>query len=108
VTGLIDYGAMDVESVAADLARLNGAWLPLPDGRALREEGMNSYASVARLDPNHIPIARAFEAAADVLIGERWVRWRFREGRVFDDPKADADGIARGFDRVRRLAARTG
>ena len=34
LTGLIDFGAMDFETVAGDLARLLGEWLPdLPELR---------------------------------------------------------------------------
>jgi homoserine kinase type II len=106
VAGRVDFGAMDVETVAADLARLNGEWLPLPDGEALRLEGVKAYLEAMPLHPNHPPIATAFEAAADVLIAERWVRWRFRERRRFDDPCAVADGIERGLARLRKLALR--
>jgi hypothetical protein len=37
------------------------------------------------------------------LIGERWLRWHFVEGRRFDDPQAVSDGIARGVSRLERL-----
>ena len=106
LTGLIDFGAMDVESTAADLARLNGEWLPLPEGEALRDEGIKAYSEVAPLHFNHLTIAKAFEAAADVLIAERWIRWRFRERRRFDDPNATVDGIGRGLARLRKLSLR--
>ena len=106
VTGLVDFGAMDVETVAADLARLEGEWLPLPESEALRAEGMKVYAEVTPLHSNHLSIATAFEVAADLLIGERWIRWRFREHRRFDDPNAVADGIERGLARLRKLEPR--
>ncbi|APW59787.1 phosphotransferase enzyme family protein [Paludisphaera borealis] len=108
VTGLVDFGAMDVETVAADLARLLGEWLPLPAGRQLRAEGIKAYMEFKSLNPEHLLLAGAFEAAADVLIGERWIRWRFREHRRFDDQMAVADGLTRGLGRLRGLSARLG
>lgn len=106
VTGLVDFGAMDVETAAADLARLQGEWLPLPEGEALRAEGIKAYTEVAALHFNHLTIATAFEAAADVLIAERWIRWGLHERRRFDDPNAIADGLNRGLARLRGLALR--
>jgi homoserine kinase type II len=100
--GLVDFGAMDVESVAADLARLAGEWFG-PDEFASRAEGLEAYRRVRPMETPEAEAARAFEALADLLIGERWVRWRFLEGRRFDDERAYAEGIERGLARVMRL-----
>jgi hypothetical protein len=60
------------------------------------------------MNPTQLAQATAFEAAADVLIGERWVRWRYRERRRFDDPSAFVAGLNRGLGRLKGLAARLG
>ena len=106
VVGLVDFGAMDVDCVAGDLARLLGEWLPRPECETQREEGLAAYRRARPISPAEEPLIDAFETLADVLVGERWVRWRFVEDRRFDDPEAHALGIARGLERLRRLAER--
>lgn len=102
VSGLVDFGAMDVDNVAGDLARLLGEWLPNPDCEALREEGLAAYRRERPLSQTEEAIISAFETLADLLIAERWIRWRFLEDRRFDAPQAHAQGIARGLERLRR------
>lgn len=107
LTGLIDFGAMDVESVAADLARLLGEWLPPDEAGDLRAEGLEAYRELRPTTTEEDEAAVAFEQVADVLIAERWVRWRFQEHRCFEE-SALADGLERGLTRVRKLARRLG
>ncbi|WP_165250795.1 phosphotransferase enzyme family protein [Paludisphaera soli] len=101
LSGLVDFGAMDVESVSADLARLAGEWFG-PDDLSLRSEGLEAYGRIRPLESAEVEAAQAFETLADLLIGERWVRWRFLEGRRFDD-RVYLDGIGRGLARLGRL-----
>ena len=101
LSGLVDFGAMGVESVAADLARLIGEWL---DGdRAARREALASYERVRPLDPDEARLIEVFEATTALLIGERWARWHYVENRHFDDPQAVSKGLDRGLMRVQRL-----
>jgi Ser/Thr protein kinase RdoA (MazF antagonist) len=99
--GLVDYGAMGIDSVAADLARLLGEWSG--GDPAARREALDSYERVRPLDPAEAGLIRVFESATALLIGERWVRWKFIEGRHFDDPNAVAKGLARSLNQLRRL-----
>jgi aminoglycoside phosphotransferase (APT) family kinase protein len=101
LSGLVDFGAMGVESVAADLARLSGEWL---DGDpAARREAIASYELVRPLDPAEARLIDFFEMTTALLVGERWVRWHFVENRSFDDPEAVSKGLERGLIRVERL-----
>ena len=102
LTGLVDFGAMGVDSVAGDLARLIGEWLD-GDTRA-RGDALEAYERVRPLEPAEIILIGVFETSADLLIGERWVRWHYVEGRRFDDPQAVSKGLARGLKRLERLA----
>ncbi len=102
LSGLVDFGAMGVESVAADLARLTGEWL---DGDpATRREAISSYERVRPLDPVEARLIDVFETTTALLIGERWTRWHYLENRSFDDPHAVSKGLERGLLRVERLA----
>jgi homoserine kinase type II len=96
LTGLVDYGAMGIESVAADLGRLIGDWLG--DDRESRQLALDSYDRVRPLATLESSLIPAFIAGTSFLIGERWIRWHFLEGRRFDDPSAVAGGIARSID----------
>jgi homoserine kinase type II len=101
VTGLIDFGAMEIESVAADVARLSSDWLGLDI--TLRAAALAAYASIRPLNESETALVGVFDRSADLLAGAHWVRWHFLEGRSFDDPHAVDRGIARGLE---RLAAR--
>lgn len=104
VTGLVDFGAMGVDCVAGDLARLAGEWLDPEGDSSLRAEALAAYERVRPLGAGEASLIDAFTASNALLIGERWVRWEFVEGRQFDDPKAVSDGLARGLAALERLA----
>jgi homoserine kinase type II len=102
LSGLIDFGAMGVDSVASDLARLIGEWL---DGDAVaRGNALAAYEQVRPLDPDEINLIGVFEAGTAVLMGERWIRWHCLDQRHFDDPTAVSRGLERGLNRLKRLA----
>jgi Ser/Thr protein kinase RdoA (MazF antagonist) len=101
LSGLVDFGAMGVDSVAGDLARLIGEWL---DGEpAARQEALASYERVRPLDSADTDLISVFEAGTALLIGERWLRWHFVENRRFDDPQAVSSGLERGLKHLTRL-----
>jgi len=103
LTGLVDFGAMGLECVAADLARLLAEWAG-PD-RADRAEALDAYQAIRPLEPAEAALIAAFERPAALLIGAHWARWHFIEGRTFDDPDAVPNGLRRGLDRLADLAA---
>ena len=98
VTGLIDFGAMAIESVAADLARLLGDWVG-PDTHT-RAEALDAYAAIRPLEAVEIALLDVFEDSSALLGAGHWVRWHFLEGRTFDDPSSVAGGIERGLQRL--------
>jgi homoserine kinase type II len=102
VTGLVDFGAMGIESVAGDLARLLGEWCD--EGLIDRGEALAAYERIRPLDATEAGLINVFDASSNLLIGERWIRWQYVEGRRFDDPSESARGIAKGLARVERLA----
>jgi Ser/Thr protein kinase RdoA (MazF antagonist) len=106
VTGLVDFGAMGVDCVAADLARLMGDWLPVASD--LRSVAVAAYDRVRPLHPSELAVVDQFESSADLLIGERWIRWHYVEKRSFNDPKVVIEGIRRGLDRLERRSSNLG
>jgi homoserine kinase type II len=102
LSGLVDFGAMGIESVAADLARLSGEWF-LGEDRLL-SHALTAYEDVRPLNRSEVALLRSFEAAADLMIAGNWLRWIFLDHRRFQDPSAVARGISRGLLRLQRRA----
>jgi len=101
LSGLVDFGAMGVDSVAGDLARLIGEWF---DGDpSARPEALACFERVRPLDPAETGLIGLFESATSLLIGERWVRWHYLEHRLFDDPEAISKGLERSLKQIEKL-----
>ena len=102
VSGLVDFGAMGVDCVAGDLARLIVDWL---DGdSSARAAAMLSYERTRPLDVDEAALIDAFTSSTRLLMGERWIRWRYVEARHFEDPSSVGRGIARGLARLEPLS----
>ena len=102
VTGLVDFGAMDRDTVATDLSRLASDWLG--DDHALRELALRSYASIRPTRPSEHELIEVFDQSRDLLLGGHWARWLLIERRDFEDPGAVIRGLSQGVQRVSRLA----
>ena len=104
LSGLIDFGAMGIESVAADLARLIGEWFA--DDYPLRAMALAAYQQIRSLDASELALIAALEATGDLLIAGHWLSWHYLDHRRFDDADDVARGVARGLHRLERLAER--
>lgn len=102
LSGLVDFGGMGVESVAADLARLMAEWLG--DDVPRRREALDAYESVHPLDPAEIALIEPFERSAALLGPVRWIRWHLVEGRRFETSQAPLRRLERGVAKLERLA----
>ena len=102
LSGLVDFGAMVVDSVVSDLARLMGEWLD--DDKPAVRLALESYEQIRPLDAVETSLIGPFQSATALLIGERWIRWHFIEERHFDDRSAVTRGIARSIKQLERLA----
>ena len=98
VTGLVDFGAMGFDTVAADLARLASEW-PGRD-QALRSLGFDAYNALRSISPRETALIDVFERSAALLGAGHWVRWHFLERRTFEDPLAVQRGLEKGLRRL--------
>ncbi len=98
LTGLVDFGAMGRDTVAADLARLLADAVG-PD-RPARAEALSAYESVRPLQAAESLAIPIFERANALLAPAHWARWHFLERRRFDDPDAVGRGLRRGLERL--------
>ncbi len=104
VTGLVDFGAMGIDSIAADVARLLGEWLE-PGDHERRALALDAYARVRRLELDELRLIEAFESANALLNGARWAGWLVDPDRPkFDREDAIETGLARGAIRAEYLA----
>jgi Ser/Thr protein kinase RdoA (MazF antagonist) len=86
VTGLIDYDAIRIDSVAGDLARLLGSFVE--DDRPSWEFALAEYARVRPLSVSELRLTEVFDWSSIAISGTQWVRWLYLD-RI-DFPKAAA------------------
>ncbi|MEX0643158.1 MAG: aminoglycoside phosphotransferase family protein [Pirellulales bacterium] len=97
VSGLIDFGAVDIDSPTCDIARLLGSLVN--DDISGWQTGLAAYSSIRPLSQDDIRAVIAIDSSGTVLAGCNWLRWVYVEGRRFDDH-------AQVIDRVRRIVLR--
>lgn len=102
VTGLIDFGAMRIDNVATDVARLLGSLAG--DAPAARHTGISSYESLRPLSPAEHQLLAAFDSSGVLLSGINWLEWVFCEGRRFQDSGRVRKRMEETIQRLRRLA----
>jgi len=86
LTGIVDYGALNYESVAADLGRVLGSLL---GNNAERwTEALDSYSSLRPLSDAEIQLVNLYDRANITLAPMNWLRWLILEDRHFDDRAA--------------------
>jgi homoserine kinase type II len=102
VTGIVDFGAMRSESVAADVARLLGGMAgdDLPAWRV----GLESYEAIRPLDNTERFLLGVFNQTAVLLSGMNWLQWICVEQRRFDNPRQILARLDAILDRMARLS----
>lgn len=88
LTGLIDFGAVKVDHVAVDLARMLGS-LVRDDVEGWRL-GLQAYRRLAPLTAEEEELAHALDRTGIVMGVANWLRWLYVEQRPFADPSAVA------------------
>jgi Ser/Thr protein kinase RdoA (MazF antagonist) len=92
VSGLVDYGGVKPNHVAADLARLLGSLAG--DDREMWEVGLVAYREVGPLSAAEGDLAVVLDRTGTVLGVVHWLRWLYLEGRPFADRTAVARRLA--------------
>jgi len=97
VTGIIDFGAVDTDTPATDIARLLGS-LAGDDATGWRV-GIEAYSTIRPLSADEELAARALDASGTILAGCNWLRWIYLENREFEERE-------KILERFRRIVAR--
>ena len=82
VSGFVDFGAMDCDSVAGDIGRLFGSLVG--DNAAGWETAMTTYESQRPLCVNERALVGAFDQSAVLLSGMNWLSWVYIDRREFE------------------------
>jgi homoserine kinase type II len=98
VTAIIDFGAMDVDTPATDVARLLGSLVS--NDEAGWRAGINAYSAVRPLSTDEARAAKALDTSSAILAGCNWLRWIYVERRQFEDQ-------AQVIERFRKIVTRT-
>jgi homoserine kinase type II len=99
VTGVIDFGAVDVDTRATDVARLLGSLVG--DDALGWQIGLAAYCELRNLSPKEFLAVRALDASGTILAGINWIRWIYIEGRQFENQIQVIGRFQRILDRTR-------
>jgi homoserine kinase type II len=83
VTGLVDFGAMQIDNVALDLARLLGS--TVRDDRNQWRFAMQSYREIRPLSDTEIELLPLLDECGIILGSLNWLKWIFLDGRPFEN-----------------------
>ncbi|MCA9222216.1 MAG: phosphotransferase, partial [Planctomycetales bacterium] len=86
VAGIVDFGAMRLDSVAGDLARLLGSFVR--DDRIRWSRAIEWYDAVRRLSDAERQAISVFDAANRLLSGFSWLDWVYFQNRTFEHDDA--------------------
>jgi Ser/Thr protein kinase RdoA (MazF antagonist) len=101
VAGIIDLGAMRIESVGTDIARLLGSMAG--DDAAARQVAIATYTQVRELSGAELQVAQAIDDGNVVLSGILWLEWLLVERRKFTDFATIAARLQTGLTRLEHL-----
>lgn len=102
VSGILDFGSMRPDNVAADVARLLGSLAG--DHQQDWQLGLSAYQSVRPLSDDELSLATAFDRSTVLLGGLQWLEWIYLEGRRFDSPSAVLGRVDEFLARLETLA----
>ncbi len=106
VSGIVDFGAMRPENVAADVARLLGSLAG--DDRDQWELGLAAYQKLRPLAESELRLVAAFDRSTVLMGGLQWLEWVCLEHRKFDDPPSVLSRVDEFIARLHHLSKNAG
>jgi len=100
VTGLVDFGAIKLDHVAVDLARLLGSLIG--DDAQQRSAGIQAYRRVKPLSADEEALVGVLDETGTVLAAANWLMWLYRDEKTFEDRAAVARRLAELVARIER------
>lgn len=112
VTGIVDFGAIDIDTPATDVARLLGSLASVTRTHLLERKttgqfgfdvwrlGLDAYAAVRSLTPAETQAVTALDLSGLVLAGCNWIRWIYVDRRRFENQSQVVGRFGRIVERV--------
>jgi homoserine kinase type II len=97
--GLLDYGAVKVDTVAGDLARMLGSLVGEDSGWG---PGLSAYREIRDLPDEEEALARVLDVTGVILSVATWLHWLLVEGRTFEDETAVRQRLGELLARMER------
>lgn len=82
LTGLVDFGAMQIDNVALDLSRVLGSLVSNQPDRW--RFAIETYSNTRQLSPREIEFVFVLDQSSAFLGGLNWLKWVLLEGRSFE------------------------
>ena len=102
VSGLVDFGAMQPDNVATDIARLLGSLVG--DDILAWELGLTAYESVRPLSDDEHQLIDVFDRTTVLMGGLQWLEWIYLEHKVLADRPTVEARLDQAIERARVLA----
>lgn len=83
LTGIVDYGSVRFDNVAADLARLLGSLVG--DDAAMRAAALEAYEAHRPLRADERELVSVLDWTGVVVGASNWLRWLYVDNRHFED-----------------------
>jgi Ser/Thr protein kinase RdoA (MazF antagonist) len=97
VTGIVDFGGVEIDTPATDIARLLGSLAG--DEAGAWQSGLSAYSAVRPISHDELAAVLALDVAGTILAGCNWIGWIYNEDRQFEIR-------AQVLERFRRIASR--
>jgi Ser/Thr protein kinase RdoA (MazF antagonist) len=104
VIGLIDYGSIKIDHVTVDLARFLGSMVHSNVDQ--RRTGLSAYARLRTLSWEDEALVHVLEETGAVIAVATWLKWLYRDQKVFEDRTAVARRLSILVDRLERVISR--
>jgi Ser/Thr protein kinase RdoA (MazF antagonist) len=94
VSGIVDFGAIQLDNVACDVARLLGSIAG--NNAMLWTVGLAAFSQIRALSDSERLLVRTYDESGALLSGINWLRWVFVEQREF----VDRERVLARFDEI--------
>jgi Phosphotransferase enzyme family len=98
VTGIVDYGAMNRESIAGDLARLIPSLVD--DDATQWQTALRAYAQQGELPADTVELTSLFDQVSTIFSPMNWLIWIAIDGRIFDDNAVIESRVRKSLSRT--------
>jgi homoserine kinase type II len=99
VTGIVDFGAMRLDSLAVDVARLVGSLVGDPEGP--RRLALSAYVARNPGCDRELELVDLIDGSSQVIAALNWVRWLCVERRAFSNLDRVAQRLIRLVGRLK-------